>query len=748
MKKLLMKNKISNFITALKAENIKKSGTGFYFTSAILGIISPILFMIVSIVQNNDEIKAGIPYNLYLKFTQNCLEPFAYFFFPLLIIITVSRITQLDHKNGGWQLMETQPTYKFSIYFSKFCTVLIANLISVLSFILVTLLATWVLTFVITFPKTALTELPIAGIFHIITRLFVASLLVTAVQFIISVLIPSFIWSIVIGFFGLLLTVFLTPFNLVPTWYPYEILSKVAAKPEGSDLGYWFTFTEYVGITLSIILVYIGFNWYRHKNFKEAFFLKSSRIASLVIVLVVFGGLTYWILSPNQMKDYTKTIFAGKIESKEKLHNLYVMDKIVQDTIAIIPLKNNAFQYQFDKKIVTDNYTFLIDQKYNGTVFFGTNDSIYLDGKVNGTASQFNLKGTRLAENQMNTNAKTDWSMVSYYLQENVNLDKPEIIIDGIYKEWKEAMKTSSTFRTVDNYIPKDDYTSRNKKLITTNYLNMWTQFVKKREALYPDKKTIETASIKEIKQNVSLTDESLLSSEHYFDYVKSQLIAQNKEDIDENSKALLAISKIKNGSFKDKMLLWQLTKSMDESSNSLERNKLVADYNSQFSSNHYQQKIRNSNRIAESLGKGKTAPPFETTSIDGKLIALANFKGKLLVIDTWATWCGPCKQQSPYFEKMALKYKKEKNIQFAAISTDEDMKKWFIEAKSKSKSVLQLHINDMKQFSKDYNLVSIPRFIMIDVNGNFVNANLPVASDPSFERLLRKALRLPEDEE
>ena len=152
-----MKNKISNFITALKAENIKKSGTGFYFTSAILGIISPILFMIVSIVQNNGEIKAGIPYNLYLKFTQNCLEPFAYFFFPLLIIITVSRITQLDHKNGGWQLMETQPTYKFSIYFSKFCTVLIANLISILSFILVTLLATWVLTFVITFHKTALT---------------------------------------------------------------------------------------------------------------------------------------------------------------------------------------------------------------------------------------------------------------------------------------------------------------------------------------------------------------------------------------------------------------------------------------------------------------------------------------------------------------------------------------------------------------------------------------------------------------
>ena len=521
-----MKNNIFNFITALKAENIKKRGTGFYWTSAILGIISPILFMTVSIIQSSEEIKAGIPYNLYLKFIEECMQPFAYFFFPLLIIITVSRITQLDHKNGGWQLMETQPTYKFSIYFSKFCTVLIANLISIVSFVLVSLLAAWILTFVITVPKTAIVELPLADTFHLITRLFVASLLVTAVQFFISVLIPSFIWSIVIGFFGLLLTVFLTPFNLVPTWYPYEILSKIAANPDGSDLGYWFTFTDYLGITLSVILLYIGFNWYRYKNLKASIYGKNSRIMNLVIVLLLFGGLTYWILLPNQIKDYSKTIFAGKIESKEKLHNLYIMDKIIQDTIVIIPIKDNAFHYQFDKKVIPDNYTFVVDQKYGGDVFIGTNDSIYLDGKVNGQSSEFKLKGTRLAENQMDSKAKMEWSMTSYYLQENVNLDKPQVIIDGIYKEWKAAMETSSKFRTVDNYIPKDDYTIRSKKLITTNYLNMWTQLIQKRAALYPNQKTIETASIKEIKQNLSLTDESMLSSGDYFDYVKSQLIA------------------------------------------------------------------------------------------------------------------------------------------------------------------------------------------------------------------------------
>ncbi|WP_162127521.1 redoxin family protein [Flavobacterium phycosphaerae] len=740
-----MKNNISHFITALKAEHIKKRGTGFYWTSAILGIISPLLFCIVTIVTTTDEIKTEIPTNFYLKFIENCLLPFADFFFPLLIIIIVSRITQLDHKNGGWQLMETQPTYKFSIYFSKFTTILIANLISILLFMAVSLLGAWLLSFIVTIPKMAIMEFPFTGVIHLIARLFVASLLITVVQFVISVLIPSFIWSIVIGFFGLLLTAFLAPFDLVPAWYPYEILSKIAANPKGSDLGYWFTFSDYVGITISIVLLYIGFQWYRFKSLRWAFNNKS-KILSLVAVVLVFGGLTFWLLRPNQMPNYEKTVFCGKIDSKEKMKTVYIVDNTVQDTIASIPVKDNAFHYVFDKKIITDNYSFIIDQKYNGNVFFGTNDSIYLEGKIYGPKSDFTLKGTRLAENQMGNGEKPSWSMVSYYLEENVNLDKPEIIINALYKDWKEEMQASGKFKTVDNYIAKNDYTERNQKLITTRYLNMWNEFLKKRAALYPNQSTPEGASIKEIKAKLSLTDESLLSTQEYFAYLTSQLIANNKQEIDDNTKSILAIAQMKKGSFKDKMLFWQMNKSIEEASTSEERNQFVAKYIGQFSSERYQRKINNINKIAESLGKGKQAPAFEATSLDGKPTALANLKGKFVLIDVWATWCGPCKQQSPYFEKFALKYKKEK-IQFVALSTDENIQKWYIAAQSKSKSVLQWHANDLDGFSKAYNVITIPRFILIDPNGNFVNANLPFPAEASFELLLRKAMHLPEEE-
>ncbi|WP_162147688.1 redoxin family protein [Flavobacterium limnosediminis] len=738
-----MKTNISNLITALKAENIKRSGTGLYWTSAILGIVSPLLFFSVLVATSTDEIKQELPFNYYLKFIENTLEPFAYFFFPLLIIITVSRITQLDHKNGGWQLMETQPAFKFSIYFSKFLTILIANVISIFSFIIVGLLSAWLLSFIITVPKMAIMEFPLAEIFHTITRLFVASLLITALQFTISVLIPSFIWSIIIGFLGLLLTLFLKPFNLVPVWYPYEILSKIAANPKGSDLGYWFTFTEYISLTISVILLYIGFRWYQHKTFKLAF-IKIPKAVGMII-LVVFGGLTSWLLCSNQMADHDKTVFCGKIESKDKFQNIYIKDLTVQDTIAVIPIRNNEFHYTFKDKVIADNYQFIVDGKHVGKVFFGQKDSIYLDGKIAGSTSDFKIKGTRLAENQMASEPKMEWSMVSYYLEQNINLDKPQIIIDALHDDWKEAMEASNTFKTIDNYIPKNDYIERSQKLITTSYLNMWYDLVKKRAALYPNEKTDGGKQIEEIQQKLSLTDESLLSSSDYFDYVISQLIAKDNSDIDENTKAITAISKLKNGSFKDKMLYWQISKVIEEASGSNERNQFVASYSPLFTNADYQRKINNLNRVAESLGKGKTAPSFEATALDGKKVTLAGLKGKYVLIDVWATWCGPCRHQSPFFEKFALKYKKE-NIKFVALSTDEDMQKWFISAKGKSKTVLQWHADNSKLFADNYNLVGIPRFILIDPNGNFINAKLPAPSEASFEMLLRKALNLPDE--
>lgn len=741
-----MKNKLSHFITALKAENIKKRGTGFYWTGVALAAISPLLFFVVQVIQSTDEVKTGIPYNHYMSFIEGSIQPFAFFFFPMFIIITVSRITQIDHKNGGWQLMETQPMYKFSIYFSKFATVLIANFISIISFVLFSLLASWLLTFIVVIPKMAIVEIPFSEIILITFRLFVAALLVTAIQYLVSVLLSSFIWSVLIGFFGLLLTVFLSPFKLTPVWYPYEILSKVAETTSGSQLGHWLLFTEYIGITAATMTLYIGFQWYRHKQFKLAFLSNSSRLLSLLCILIFGSGLLFWLLKPNQMPSHNRTIICGKIASDETFHNLYIRDAIINDTIAIIPIKNNEFHYEIKNNVITDYYEFIIDGKYKNPIFFGAKDSIYLDGKIYANTIKMDIKGTRLAENQMNPKSEFDWSMVEYSLQENQNLDQPERIIKQIYSEWKEAIAKPNKFRTIDNYISQNDFKARAEKLITTKYLNYWNDLVKKRAALYPNEKTIASSGIKEMQHKLSLEDESLLSNEDYFDYVKSQLIVKNKDDIDDNSKAVTEISKLKPSSFRDKLLFWQVRKSLEDATSSEERHDIISSYQTEFESVEYQTKIGYVYKAIESLGKGKVAPEIIAINSNGTPAKLSDLRGKFVVIDVWATWCGPCKQQAPYFEKIALKYKKEK-IQFVSLSVDDDVKKWYIEAKTKTKSIAQWHVNDKNLFGKEYNMESIPRFILIDPNGKFINARMPQPTDAAFEVIVRKELHLPDEE-
>lgn len=734
---------MQNFITALKAENIKKKGTGIYILALVLGIISPIIYGIAQIVQNDPK-QAGMPYNHFTAYIEECLAPFAGFFFPLLIIITVSRFAQLDHKNGGWQLMETQPITKFSIYFSKFTLILITNLIAIMSLVAGCFLMGGIVTLFTELPKEASLGFEAGTVLEILFRLFLGGLMLSALQYLIAVLVPSFIWSIVIGFFGLLGNTFLMAFKVVPAWSPFEIVRKIAEN-KGSDLGYWATYSEMLGVVGAYLLLAIGFIWYRHKSFKAAFFGKPARSLTTLLTIIGCVGIMAWINKPNKMLKYSETVVSGTISGDAKFKTIYVTDDFVHDTIAVIPVVNGKFSQVIKQDIPAAFYKLVFDNSQEQTVFFGAKDSVYVELKMSGNNSKFEIKGTRLAENNYKGEKAEDWSMTQYYLENNEYTDRPDIFTNELTKEWKNAISESDKFRTADNYVPREDYLQKNKMLLTIKYLNYWNQFLKKRAAMFPGQKTPVTPEIAEMIKTVPLNDEALLSSQIYFEYLKSRLIADNKEDTDEDTKAIKAIAKLPAGSFKDKMLYWQLGKSLDEATASSERNKLVDTYAAGFSNSKYTGLINNHNKVLTSLDKGAMAPAIEGTTIDKKPFSLDQLKGKYVAIDVWATWCQPCKVVSPYFEKIAVKYKGQP-IQFVALSVDKRVDQWFVDAKAKSASVLQVHANDIDKFSKAYNIEAIPRFILIDPQGNFVNADMPRPDDKVFNKLIREALKLAEE--
>jgi thiol-disulfide isomerase/thioredoxin len=63
-------------------------------------------------------------------------------------------------------------------------------------------------------------------------------------------------------------------------------------------------------------------------------------------------------------------------------------------------------------------------------------------------------------------------------------------------------------------------------------------------------------------------------------------------------------------------------------------------------------------------------APEFKVKDLDGKLVSLSDFKGKTIVLDFWATWCGPCKKSLPAMQMLVNKYKNDPNVKFLFIHT------------------------------------------------------------------------------
>lgn len=745
--KLIMNAILKTFKIAFIAEHIKKRGTGIYTVAAILGAIVPLILFVFKIIEIQmaegfaEEVK--IPYNYYMKFVEDCLTSYAVFFFPVLIIINASRIAQLDHKNGGWQLMEIQPLHKIAIYFSKFSVLLISVLISILACVGFSLLLDWLLIFFKDVPEVAALDFPFSEILNLSSRIFLGAFVITSLQYFLAVLIPGFVWPMLIGFLGIIATPILSVFKVMPEWFPFQILNLTKTYKEGSDVGNWFLYTEKISLTLGLLFLLIGFTWYSNKTFKRAFLSSSKKIAISLGVLGVFSLITAFLMNPNSYGSHNRTIIAGKIESDSKLQEAYLIHPTIGDTLEIIKIKDNTFSQEVKADLPLDQYQLAFRNSFSLNLVLSNKDSVFAKVKFYNNNLDVKFLGTRLAEHQFKQEGSIfDNNPIPYYLKQNVAIDNPDRFLKDLYSAWENKYDHAGSFKTRDNFIPKPDFIELSKKMVCIEFLNYLSEFLDKRKALYPGKKTILTEDVKKIQSKISLQEESLISNQEYLTYLLSEITRPDTRDIDKNSKEIEAISKLKPSRFKNRLLFFYLKNNLEEASSSIERTALVTNYANQIQDAKLVTNINNYYKICERLGKGNTARDFVATSIDGKPVRLSSLKGKFVAIDLWATWCGPCKYQSSYFEEMAIKYKRE-NIQFVALSIDKDVKNWFIDAKSKSKSVLQLHANNLEAIDKDYNVSTIPRFILIDAEGKIFNSKMPFPDDSSFEFVLRKALKL-----
>ncbi|WP_316748143.1 TlpA disulfide reductase family protein [Pedobacter gandavensis] len=137
-----------------------------------------------------------------------------------------------------------------------------------------------------------------------------------------------------------------------------------------------------------------------------------------------------------------------------------------------------------------------------------------------------------------------------------------------------------------------------------------------------------------------------------------------------------------------------------------------------------------------------KPAINFTYPDQHGKMVSLSDFKGKVVVIDVWATWCAPCKQQIPFLKKMEEKFKGQ-DVVFMSVTVDyeKDKQKWLDMLKALDLHGLQMFAGGWTKITKDYGISAIPRFMVIDKKGNVVAVDAPRPSDPKLTEMVEKEL-------
>ena len=471
----------------------------------------------------------------------------------------------------------------------------------------------------------------------------------------------------------------------------------------------------------------------------------------LIILIVQTCNVSSQIISGNILPDSSKKVYVT-------LNDYWIFEPQMVDSSIVGSDGKFILNIDLEKEEFININT---SQDFSFPLFIMPKDTLFIELGIKNESDDHIIKGNASIRNnffyQFNSNYFKNGGFDDDYRLNCKNLNPVELL--DYLKIRSDKLNSVLDSFSIANHETNSLLIKYLKDQIIYSTLNQQIKYLYNHSyflGLKQDYLVLDSSYYLSIGQKFLTNDESLLTNSYYCSFLSDYLndlilhpyFSDIKNDVPESRDYQSDVYDYIQNKFQDKnyelatCLFLKLLCSNNPQHFSGLINRINSDCILKFKTEKYKNYILTTTN--KFFNRNEKFPPISLPDSSGEIITLDKFTNKVLVIDFWGTWCGPCLKQIPYSIALQKKYSADKNVVFIFIALETDNKNnW-------KKKIKELGITGINLYAegnlsnpqiKSLDIHSLPRYIIVKKNGIIYNINAPHPEGDELDKTIQKVL-------